>query len=44
LELCPISRIALDDASHRYEQSDLSPQGRGEQSSRIERSNSKDSF
>src|SRR6516164_408251 len=26
----PLTRIALDDASHRQEQSDLSPLGRGE--------------
>jgi hypothetical protein len=30
LELWPLTRFALDDASHRQEQIDLSPQGRGE--------------
>lgn len=29
----PLTRIALDDASHRQAQSDLSPSGRGEPSS-----------
>jgi hypothetical protein len=37
LEQRPLTRIALDDASHRQKQSDLSPQGRGEVKSRLER-------
>ena len=44
LEQRPLTRIALDDASHRQKQSDLSPQGRGEHGSRKARFSRKDSF
>jgi hypothetical protein len=38
---CPLTRFALDDASHRQEQIDLSPPGRGEVNAPTDRVNQK---